>query len=357
MNKVKTYQEDPDFLLFMQRQIAEKRQCGKNKTATNYCAAYRSFHSFLQLREKRSTLRFSEITDELILRYEKYLLHDRKIKRNSSSFYIRSLRSVFRKGIIAYGLLHSDPFNRVYAGVDTTMKRAVNLDVIIRLSQYILPNKSMELSRDAFVFCFLARGMAFIDLAKLQKSDIQNGRLSYYRSKTGRLISVKIERRMQEIINKYSHTASCFLFPILKTARFEQPAYETALRLHNHNLHKLSRLLGEGISLTSYVPRHSWATEASRLHIPTRIISESMGHSNEKTTSIYLSSIDYHEIDSANRKIINRIQDKKGKKRKEKGISASILTQSLPNFYYSVSCPMSESPAPNIKIIFKVTVS
>ena len=74
----------------------------------------------------------------------------------------------------------------------------------------------------------------------------------------------------------------------MKTTEFRQSVYDSALRTLQSQFKKLSELLGEKATLTSYVPRHSWASEALKLHIPMHVISESMGHSNEKTTSIYL---------------------------------------------------------------------
>ena len=261
------------------------------------------------------TLKFSQITSELIRRYEFYLIEERKIRRNSSSFYIRILRAVFHKGLAYYDLNLPNPFRSVYAGVDTTVKRAVDVNVITKLIKYQSENEQLNFTKDAFLFCFLARGMAFIDFVKLQKSNCQNGRIIYRRSKTRRLLSIKVNTMMVEIINRYADPKSEYLFPVLKTPTFTQMAYEKALQHYNYHLRKLAEEIGVD-SLTSYVARHSWATQASRLHIPTRVISESMGHSNERVTAIYLASLDNHEIDMANKKVLDKIKESLVKKEK-----------------------------------------
>lgn len=281
---------EADFLAFMEMQISEKNLYQKCKTALNYGSAYRSFVSFLRNKERMSTLKFSQVTSELIRRYEFYLIEERKIRRNSSSFYIRILRAVFHKGLVYYDLNLPNPFRSVYAGVDTTVKRAVDVNAITKLIKYQSENEQLNFTKDAFLFCFLARGMAFIDFVKLQKSDCQNGRIIYRRSKTRRLLSIKMNTMMVEIINRYADPKSEYLFPVLKTPTFSQLAYEKALQHYNYHLRKLAEEIGVD-SLTSYVARHSWATQASRLHIPTRVISESMGHSNERVTAIYLASL------------------------------------------------------------------
>lgn len=306
---------DADFLAFMEMQISEKNLYQKCKTALNYGSAYRSFVSFLRVKERMFTLKFSQITSELIRRYEFYLIEERKIRRNSSSFYIRILRAVFHKGLVYYDLNLPNPFRSVYAGVDTTVKRAVDVNAITKLIKYQSENEQLNFTKDAFLFCFLARGMAFIDFVKLQKSDCQNGRIIYRRSKTRRLLSIKMNTMMVEIINRYADPKSEYLFPVLKTPTFSQLAYEKALQHYNYHLRKLAEEIGVD-SLTSYVARHSWATQASRLHIPTRVISESMGHSNERVTAIYLASLDNHEIDMANKKVLDKIKESLVKKEK-----------------------------------------
>lgn len=306
---------EADFLAFMEMQISEKNLYQKCKTALNYGSAYRSFVSFLRNKERMSTLKFSQLTSELIRRYEFYLIEERKIRRNSSSFYIRILRAVFHKGLVYYDLNLPNPFRSVYAGVDTTVKRAVDVNAITKLIKYQSENEQLNFTKDAFLFCFLARGMAFIDFVKLQKSDCQNGRIIYRRSKTRRLLSIKMNTMMVEIINRYADPKSEYLFPVLKTPTFSQLAYEKALQHYNYHLRKLAEEIGVD-SLTSYVARHSWATQASRLHIPTRVISESMGHSNERVTAIYLASLDNHEIDMANKKVLDKIKESLVKKEK-----------------------------------------
>lgn len=306
---------EADFLAFMEMQISEKNLYQKCKTALNYGSAYRSFVSFLRNKERMSTLKFSQVTSELIRRYEFYLIEERKIRRNSSSFYIRILRAVFHKGLVYYDLNLPNPFRSVYAGVDTTVKRAVDVYAITKLIKYQSENEQLNFTKDAFLFCFLARGMAFIDFVKLQKSDCQNGRIIYRRSKTRRLLSIKMNTMMVEIINRYADPKSEYLFPVLKTPTFSQLAYEKALQHYNYHLRKLAEEIGVD-SLTSYVARHSWATQASRLHIPTRVISESMGHSNERVTAIYLASLDNHEIDMANKKVLDKIKESLVKKEK-----------------------------------------
>ncbi len=125
-----------DFLSFMQNQIQEKKMRNKIKTSANYQSSLRSFTHFLQTKGYCRSVSFESITEELIASYETYLQHERGITKNSSSFYIRTLHAAYKKGIAMLNLKLRDPFGNVYTGVDKTRKRAVNIDVIIKLMQY-----------------------------------------------------------------------------------------------------------------------------------------------------------------------------------------------------------------------------
>jgi len=66
-------------------------------------------------------------------------------------------------------------------------------------------------------------------------------------------------------------------------------------------------MVNSPIPLSMYVARHSWASIAKNKNIPISIISESMGHSSEYTTQIYLASLNSSVIDNANKIIISDI--------------------------------------------------
>lgn len=296
-----------DILQYLLVQAEEKARHSSKKTAANYYSVYKSFSRYLEEKEHVKRLYVYNLSGALVERYENYLLKERGITRNSSSFYMRILKCVYNKIVSEYDCELVNPFKKVYCGVDKTVKRAVNIQTITKLMNYEPLNKGEAFSQDAFIFCFLARGMAFIDLAKLKKNNIINNRLVYRRSKTGQLISIKLESSIIAIINKYANDNSPFLFPIIKSQQFNQDEYDKALLLHNYHLRCISSNLGLNTPLSSYVARHTWATEAMKSHVPIRVISESMGHANERMTNIYLASIENSEIDAANMKVIKKL--------------------------------------------------
>jgi integrase/recombinase XerD len=73
---------------------------------------------------------------------------------------------------------------------------------------------------------------------------------------------------------------------------------------YNKKLKTLASLCGISSNLTSYVSRHSFATQALLHNIPLAAISTMLGHSSLKTTEIYLKSLPVNILDGYNEMIL-----------------------------------------------------
>ena len=86
---------------------------------------------------------------------------------------------------------------------------------------------------------------------------------------------------------------------------YHKTEIQVANRLHkvlaklNKHLKEIVLVLNLSIPLTTYVARHSYATVLKRAGVSTSIISESLGHSSERITQIYLDSFNNEQIDEA----------------------------------------------------------
>ena len=290
---------------FFKEQIQFLNDCNRLGTAMNYRRAADTLSAFLEGRD----ICFSELTSQFVEQYSEYLLR-RGMVRNSLSFHMRILRAMYNKAVRHGYAEQSFPFRDVYTGIDRTKKRAVGENIISRLMHLNLEdNMLLAFARDLFLFSFYTRGMAFVDMAYLRKSDIQDGVIRYARHKTGQVLTIYVEPCIQMIIERYANPKTCYVFPILKSENPEKcfRKYKTGLRLYNARLGRISRLMGLEQNLSSYTSRHSWATMARNHDIPLSVISAGMGHSSERTTQIYLTSLENSLIDKANRGILESL--------------------------------------------------
>ena len=285
---------------FMHGIIAQLKQLGKVRTSETYTATLKSFMEF----RDEQDVPLDGIDSDLILLYEAYL-KTKGIRMNSISFYMRILRAVYNRAVDKGLTEQKNPFRHVYTGVEKTVKRAMPIKTIKELKELDLSTKpSLDFARDMFMFSFYTRGMSFVDMAYLKKSNLQNGILTYCRRKTGQQLSIKWEKCMEQVVRKYPMNESGYLLPIIKEKSNDRKQYDNALHLVNYRLKELSKMLKLKRPLTMYVARHSWASIAKAKNVPLSVISEGMGHDSEKTTQIYLASLETSVVDRANRKIL-----------------------------------------------------
>ena len=197
-------------------------------------------------------------------------------------------------------------------GVDKTSKRAISLNEIRKIKNLNLRDEpKLDFARDLFLFSFYMRGMSFIDIAYLKKTNLSDGYVTYKRKKTGQQITIKWEKEMEEIINKYTDKSNTYLFPIIeRNDGTERRQYLNKMLIINRKLKKIAQLAGVSTPLSLYVARHSWASIAQAKNVPLRTISLGMGMTTKETTRIYLSSIQSNIVDKANSKILSLLDKK-----------------------------------------------
>lgn len=286
---------------FMQVNIASLKESGKLRTSETYRSTLNSFMKFMNGKD----VMLSSMDEELMLRYETYL-KEQGSSLNTISFYMRILRATYNRAVEKGVTRQRFPFKHVYTGVEKTVKRAISYKKIRQLKEMDLSHsQTMEFARDMFMFSFYTRGMSFVDMAFLKKTDLNDGILTYRRRKTNQLLSIRWEKCMQDIVDKYPGNFSTYLLPIItQVKKDERLQYKNSICLVNRRLKEIGKRLGLLHPLTMYVARHSWASIARGKHIPLSVISEGMGHDSEKTTLIYLASLDTTVIDKANRVIL-----------------------------------------------------
>ena len=287
---------------FMEVSIASLKRSGKLRTSETYMTTFSSFMKFM----KEKDILLSNLDSDLMVAYEAHL-KERGVSLNTISFYMRILRATYNRAVEKGITRQRYPFKHVYTGIEKTVKRAVAFKVIKQIKEIDLSyNSSLEYARDMFLFSFYTRGMSFIDMAYLKKTDLENGALAYRRKKTGQLLSIKWESCMQDIVDKYSVKKSPYLLPIIENGvKDERKQYKSVICFVNRKLKEIGKMLELPHALTMYVARHSWASIAKEKNIPVSIISEGMGHDSEKTTLIYLASLDTTVVDNANMLILN----------------------------------------------------
>ena len=286
-------------------------------TENNVCQASKNaFITFLGKEE----IHFRQIKPELLKRFE-YFLRSRGNSWNTVSTYMRVLRAVYNRAVDRKLAPYMPRlFKKVYTGTRTDIKLALRPEDMGRLLNTQSTRKQTETLRrthQLFVLMFLLRGLPFVDLAYLRKSDLRDNVITYRRRKTGRSLSVTLAPEAMVLLRRYMdrNESSPYLFPILSSDEGTEEAYreyQLALRSFNQKLMLLGKLMGMEGKLSSYTARHTWATTAYHCEIHPGIISEAMGHSSITVTETYLKPFHNKKIDEANKKIVDFVRRSTG---------------------------------------------
>ena len=277
--------------LFAARFKAYKESRDRKKgTYSVYRATYNKLRAYAG--EEFGRLKFEDITKDWLTGFDTFLQRSAP-SRNARNIHLRNIRTVFNAAIDD-GITTAYPFRRFKIRPVATAKRALSAEQMRALINRHASTEEEEEYRDMFSLIFYLIGINTIDLFNLR--DIVDGRIEYYRRKTNRLYSIKVETEALEIINKYRGKG--YLLNVLD--RFNN--YRCYAAKLNRHLQRFASPVAA--HLTTYWARHTWATIAASLDIPKETIAAALGHGGNTVTDIYI-DFDRAKIDDANRRVID----------------------------------------------------
>ncbi|MBS1773049.1 MAG: site-specific integrase [Bacteroidetes bacterium] len=254
-------------------------------------------------------LSFQNLNYDFLTKFETHH-YSKGNSANGLAVYMRTIRAIYNKAVKA-GLVEKElyPFNDYKIKTTPTEKRALDWEFIKKIiEQDIKPGQGCFNARNYFVASYMMYGMNYTDMAFLKKSDISDGRIKYRRKKTSKLYDIKITANLETILSFYinRNPESEYVFPILKrdTPLLQYRDIEWARKRYNKKLKDLAAMCGIEGNLTSYVSRHSFATQAMLQQVPLNAISSMLGHSSLKTTQVYLKSLPNNVLDDYNELIL-----------------------------------------------------
>jgi integrase len=286
------------------RKIATLKENNQFSTAHNYDLAYKTIVEF----DSRK-LDLKHITVDWLKKYERHML-DTKRSYTTISMYTRDIRAIMNEAI-STNMLDSSyyPFGRGKYEIPTVEARklALPLETIKKIFYYENPaDPTTSRYRDLWMFSYLCNGANFKDILKLKFKNINGDEITFLRGKTinttkkKKEIIVFLTDEMREIIRRIGNPvqlADNYIFPYLndcKNAEEEYNMIHDVVKRTNMRMKRIADALGIP-KVTTYTARHSFATVLKRSGANLAFISESLGHSDLRTTESYLGSFETEE--------------------------------------------------------------
>lgn len=275
----------------------------KASTKRIYMVTYRRMQEYAG--DGFDGLAFEDITKEWLTSFDNFLT-PQSPSRNARNIHLRNIRAVFNEAIDDE-ITTFYPFRRFPIRNVATRKRNLKVEDFRTFINFPC-EKHAQKYLDMFKLMFMLMGINAIDLCHLKEID-NEGRINFYRAKTNRLYSMKVEPEALEIINKYR--GEDWLLDILD--RYKD--YKDFTKRMNRALKLIGpvKRVGRGgkkeykplfPEVSTYWARHSWATIAASLDIPRDTIAHALGHGNNTITDIYI-DFDQSKVDKANRRVLD----------------------------------------------------
>ncbi|HEV7348206.1 tyrosine-type recombinase/integrase [Telluribacter sp.] len=267
-------------------------------------------------------LQFKHVTNEFLTLYEQWMLSHGKSAQDPKKastgttpttvgIYCRHLRSVFNDAMEA-GVVSRDeyPFgkNRYVIPAGKNTKKALSKEEVRKIINYECKPETLEQrGRDLWVFSYLSNGMNMADICTLRWKDIdlKEQTLTFIRQKTSRSrkgnqtkVKVVLNVETMAILERWGTTprsGTAYVFPFLSndmTPDRQLKVVQNVTKVTNIHIKRIAKAVGITAEVTTYAARHSFATILLQSEAPLAFISQSLGHTNIKTTESYLGSFD-----------------------------------------------------------------
>ena len=279
----------------------------KNNTRIN---SYRRTKTIInKLKQHSPKLKFNDIDISFIHRYELYL---KSIGNsvNTINLNLSVIRTIYKAAIKSGIIIQlNDPFTHYKFKLESSQKEKLTESQIGALKNLDLKKGSwLWHTRNYFLASYYMAGMRFADVCMLTTKNIQDNRIRYVMSKTGRRISLPLSDGLKAILEEYdafNKAPGDYLLPLLHKGR----DYSTPAKLSggigskntivNKNLKILADMIGFDGKLTFHIARHSFADISRKKGVNVYDISKLLGHSSISITEQYLRSIDPETFDEA----------------------------------------------------------
>lgn len=272
-----------------------------NKTQENYSRFLGDFFSWLE-KNKLSTLKPQDLSDEHVWRYRLYLSRNKSIrtktelKKVTQNLYLIALRSLLEY-FVEKGITSLPPTKIKLAKVTGDKEvNFLNLSQIEKLLSAPDINSKTGLRDRAILEVFFSTGLRVQELVNLNRDQFKIDKKTedleiVIVGKGSKVRTVYFSKRAVEWLDKYLNSRNdldeALFINYWKPAGDGLKSRRLTVKSVDDIVKKYVKICGLPIITTPHTLRHSFATDLLAQGVDLRLVQEFLGHRNIATTQIY----------------------------------------------------------------------
>jgi len=239
--------------------IAYHKQMGDNK-ATYWQTTNAMLKDFFK------SIQINQITERNLLDFKDQMLE--KVNPNTARTYMTTVKAALNMAV-RESIIPKSPATNVTIKAQEPERPRLTIQQVLDLEKTECDNPEVK---RAFLFsCYT--GLRYSDVKNLEWKHIDDGFISHRMKKTGRLVSIPLNRMAMDLIGT--------------------PGTGLVFRLPMHGqtiiyLKRWTQKAGIEKDITFHSARHTFATSAVEAGVPYYLVSIWLGHAQTGTTSIYV---------------------------------------------------------------------
>lgn len=285
---------DNSLQALISNKVADLLQDRKLSTAQIYTDLLSSINSFVN----DEITPISDVNSDYIKRYMDYLVREKNNGRTTVSIRMRSLSHILNTAVNDF-LLKRNPIENIR--IPRAERRQMNLSE--KSLTKLMKATESEVGATSFYWLqfwrlqYYCNGLNLVDLLHLKMENISatSGEIKFVRRKTessyGAMIYIPLIPEISQAFHIIGYGKN-YIIPLLdnyeESSEDERRVIQNITRNINTHLKKICSKLEISEKITTYTARHTFATRLLRSGVPIEFISESLGHSNIRTTQNYL---------------------------------------------------------------------
>jgi integrase len=269
-------------------------------------------------------IHIDEIDSKFLKGYETKMINDGKSISTIAS-YMRNLRTIinYYRGLNVLPADYIYPFGKNGYSIKNVRKRkhVLSADEILRvieLEEFDSPKQ--EFARNIWLVLYYGNGINPIDLLRLRWNQIHNNSITLIRTKTETTrvydmqeILIPLMDGLKYYLDKVSDPTSPFVLGKLKDGYTQKSLYNRKGRFRdeiNSELKKIREKLNLSVPFLMSTARDCYAMTLKRNGVSREFTSDSLGHSDIRTTSHYLDSLSIDESFAVNNNLVKSMKRK-----------------------------------------------